>query len=118
MPHLVLEHTPNIAEKTNLHKLFQELHHVLATDLPTAIHNCKSRTLEHSTYLVGTKTTPSGFIHLNIKILAGREAETLENLGRKLMNVLTTFFSHSLKTLGVSITLEIEELKTYVKSTG
>jgi 5-carboxymethyl-2-hydroxymuconate isomerase len=116
MPQLRLEFSSNILEKSNLTHLFQECHVMLEKMLPTNISTCKSRATECATFYVGDGNPQNAFVHVSLKVLPGREAEILKNVGETMMGLLQKHFAHSLQALKLQITLELMELeKTYFK---
>lgn len=116
MPHLTLEFSANVTPQHNLESLFLICHDLLANILPTDIASCKSRAIKQDIYSVGNGETNNAFIHLTIKVMAGRSEETLQRLGNSVMQVLQNHFMQALQTLNTQITLEIVELsKQYFK---
>lgn len=116
MPQLILEHSANIFEKQNLTKLFQTLHQLLTENLPTQLANCKSRAIEYTTYYVGDGNPNHAFVHINLKVLPGRDFATLQNTGEKIMEESKNYFTESAQKLNLQISLEISELeKIYFK---
>lgn len=116
MPQLTLELSDNVLEKHDLNNLFQRCHLILAEILPTSIESCKSRAIEHTAYYIGNGAANNAFVHVNLKIMAGRSYDTQNTAGLEVMELLKSHFAKSLATLNLQITLEIDELqKTYYK---
>jgi 5-carboxymethyl-2-hydroxymuconate isomerase len=115
MPHLVLEYSENIIEKHNLKAFLQDCHVLLATTLPTTIPSCKSRAIECALYCVGEGAPDDAFVHLSLKILAGRSPDKIKQTGALLLDKLKKQFSGSINKLNLEITLEITELANYFK---
>jgi 5-carboxymethyl-2-hydroxymuconate isomerase len=119
MPQLILEFSSNIVEKNNLANLFQEFHSILEKILPTDIDSCKSRSMECHNYYIGNGDPNNAFVHISLKIMPGRNLDTLKNVGDSMMAILKIYFASSLKELNLQITLEVMELqKTYFKITN
>lgn len=119
MPQILLEMSDNVLEKNNLNSLFQQCHTVLSEILPTSIESCKSRAIIHNIYSIGNGSPNNAFVHINLKIMAGRSYDTQNAAGLEIMDILKKHFANSLKTLNLQITLEIDELqKTYYKITS
>lgn len=118
MPHLVLEYSSNIIEKSHMTYLFQECHSILEKMLPTDIDGCKSRSIECHNYYIGNGESNNAFVHISLKIMPGRSPDKLKSVGDNMMAVLKRYFAHSLNKLNVQITLEIMELETYFKITS
>ncbi len=119
MPHLILEFSANISEKDNMINLFKKLHPILEKTLPTDIVSCKSRAIECADYYIGNSSENNAFIHVTLKIMPGRDSQTLKNLGNVLLEELKKYFADSLENLKLQITLEIMALEdTYFKVTS
>lgn len=112
MPHLVLEFTSNIVEKSNLTSLLKQCHLVLSDMLPTELVSCKSRAVERDIYCIGDGNGNGAFVHVDLRVMPGRDKETLQMVGQRLMDILKAHFSESLKVFQLQITLEINELAT------
>lgn len=116
MPQLTLEYTANVEEVSNLNALFLQCHHVLVDVIGTDINNCKSRAIELTNYCIGSGADENAFVHITLKVLPGRDQDTLNQLAEKIMPIVSQHFEKSLKLLKLQITLEIVELqKTYFK---
>ena len=110
MPHLVLEYSANISEKSNFKALFAKCHQLLVEQLPTELASCKSRAIQQSDFYLGDGNTHNAFVHLQIKVLPGRTTEKLHNIGNNILPLLKDHFAHSLQTLNLQISLEIQDL--------
>lgn len=115
MPHLTLEFSSNTLER-NFSKLFAECHSILVNTLPTELASCKSRAIEAYASHLGDGNKNNAFVHLNLKIMAGRSLETRKQAGDNLLAALKTHFAGSMHALNLQITIEIMELEdTYFK---
>jgi 5-carboxymethyl-2-hydroxymuconate isomerase len=111
MPHIVLQHSNNIIEKSGFKKLFTDYHVYLAGSLSTEMNRCKSRALEISNYCVGDNDPKHAFIHVDLRILRGRGPDKLRDVGMQLMEITRNHFAESLKNLNTQVTLEISDLQ-------
>lgn len=119
MPQLTLEFTSNIIEKNDMPNLFEKCHAVLTAMLPTEIEHCKSRAMECNNFYIGEGYQTNAFIHLTLKVMPGRSAQTLENVAAALMQINKDHFIKSLEKLKLQITLELHELPNiYLKITS
>jgi 5-carboxymethyl-2-hydroxymuconate isomerase len=110
MPHLTLEYSVNILEKNNFKKLFTEFNEILASTLPTDIKGCKCRAYPVSDFVVGEDASDNAFVHIELKILRGRDGNTMRETGMKIMETARTYFTESFKKLSLQLTLEIIDL--------
>ena len=83
MPHLVLDHSANIALPDDLPSLLLSLHRILADTGGIHIGNCKSRVYRADSWLIAEGDQPEGFVHLNIRFVAGRSTETRRQISRQ-----------------------------------
>ncbi|CEK09510.1 5-carboxymethyl-2-hydroxymuconate Delta-isomerase [Legionella hackeliae] len=118
MPHLTLEYSSNIIEKDKLLSFFSECHAILATSLPANLASCKSRALCSDIFYIADGDSKHAFIHLDIKVMAGRSDETLQSTAHQLMELLNIYFEESMKKFQLQISIEISELgEFFLKST-
>lgn len=108
MPHLIFECSEEIKSKISFEPIFLELHTILSNLLPTQISSCKSRVIPYSEYLVGDVAN-NLFIHLTIKILAGRTADVKDMVGKSILKFLEKVVNN-LDMDSVSISIEIVDL--------
>ncbi len=113
MPHLILEYSANIIEKKNLTTLLKKCHKTLAEMLPTDVTSCVSRAIECNTFCVGEGFEKNAFIHVSLKVKAGRTEETLQNAGNEVLEVLSDYFAETAKRFHLQITMEIGELSPF-----
>jgi 5-carboxymethyl-2-hydroxymuconate isomerase len=114
MPHLILEHSSNLIEKTALPSLFKKCHVLLAEMLPTEVKSCVSRAIECDRFCVGEGQGQNAFIHVSLRVKAGRTFETLQKTGESLAAMIKEYCVESGKQFNLQISVEIIELqKTY-----
>lgn len=102
MPHIVLEYSDTLTtqQSFDVPSTLQKLHTTLAA-LPTfKIEDIKSRAVSYSVFGVADDTS-RGFIHIELRLLAGRSAEHLEAAKNALLDVAE-------KALPENCTLTIE----------
>lgn len=116
MPQLMLEYSSNMVENNKLNDLLKNINKFLSKSLPTDLFSCKSRSLECGVYCIGDGSSNNAFVHVNLKVMPGRDSNKLTEVGNGVLNILKEFFYESSQKLNLQITLEIEELqKTYFK---
>ena len=111
MPHIRLEYTDNINIPTNFDDLFKKLHRVLVEYGDIDINNCKSRAIKLDRYLFSDGQTNGSFVHLDVRIFAGRSEEVLHTIGEHLRSVLAENFVKDKARDNVQITIEVQEIK-------
>lgn len=113
MPHLTLEYSNNINPTNNLNHLFDNLHNLVANELPTQLSNCKSRCIIHPLFFIGDQNKKNAFVHLTIKILSGRTDATKKNLAEKVLSLLDDHFRSESNELNLSLSVEILDLDAH-----
>jgi 5-carboxymethyl-2-hydroxymuconate isomerase len=114
VPHLTLEYTDNLYQSAGpipFAKLFAELHQLLVRIAGVDINNCKSRAIRHGTHVVGDGREEIGFVHLEIRLFAGRSSPAKTALGREGLDILERYFPAPAEGPGPQITIQISEIR-------
>ena len=107
MPQIRLEYSGNVQEPADPQALFRGLHEVLRDTGGIRIGNCKSRSFRCDPFRVGAGEPDGAFVHLEVRILAGRSLELKKAIGEALLEVLRQNFVECGKELDLQITVEI-----------
>lgn len=112
MPHLILECSDNIAEKNpQLLNILHDCQQILVENLPTNLETCKSRLIRHQDYLLGNGEVTNAFVHLEVRVLAGRSVGLLTELAKRLKaHILSQLSESQSSNLKLKISVEIIEL--------
>jgi 5-carboxymethyl-2-hydroxymuconate isomerase len=114
MPHFILEHSGNLTnESLDLDGLFTRLiDEAVGTGIfPLAGIRCRAHYCEYFRIADGTATF--GFVHLHVRIGAGRTEEQKANAAKVLFTVLTEHLSALYDSQGLAISFELSELSTH-----
>lgn len=111
MPHFVLEYSDNIMEEVDFRVLFRRLHDSLVRTGPFELSAIKSRAISYPNYLVADGDDANAFVHLTLSILSGRDRETKQAVGNRLIAFLKQEFARSFEALNCSLTVEIKEME-------
>ena len=96
MPHLIVEYSNNIKDSA-IDNLFIKIQEVMQgmTEGNFDFDQCKCRKIGFDDYLVGKfASEESAFIHVTIKILAGRSVEVKKQLAEKSMQALKAIYNN------------------------
>lgn len=117
MPHLTLEYTDNIKQQIDFKDLFTGLHQVLADVGAIPLGNCKSRAVRLVHYYIADGDSRHAFVHLVIRLLAGRPIEQKQEIARQSLAILKDAFASSLAEFELQISVEIHDIErsTYSK---
>ena len=118
MPHLVLEYSANLPDPPDFDRVLERLHHAMTTAGPFELGNVKSRVAKRECFRVADGAPERAFVHLNVAVLAGREAAALRATAKALLSVLQESFSRAQAEGRCDITLEIRDMRRdlYLKS--
>ncbi len=98
MPHIIIEHSANFSAD-NVQKLFPEIQNIMSSikEGNFDLEQCKARAVSFDEYLVGSlNEEKSSFLHITIKILAGRSAEVRKKLAEMVMNYAKKSYEDSI----------------------
>ncbi len=111
MPHLVLEYSANVPDPPDFGAVLERLHRAMTTAGPFDLANVKSRVVRRDGFRVAEGAPERSFVHLNVAVLAGRDAETLRATANALLAVLQDSFSRAHAEGRCDITVEIREMR-------
>ncbi len=83
MPHIFFEYSDNIIEQ-DFKPALQEIHNLLAEQLPTKLFFCKSRIIRHENFLIGDAASSNAFVNVAIKCFHKKFIRNLLQSIRKL----------------------------------
>ena len=116
MPHLIIEHNQTVNKNLNISRLTKSLHQILAKQESIKLESIKSRSIVIDDCLIGDSETKPDFIHVTLKLLAGRSDELKNSIGQSLQEEIFNEFQKAKRSrTTASITLEIRDLETYFK---
>ena len=110
MPHLVLECSSNLPDSPDTGRLFSTLHRTLAESGPFNLSDMKTRLVRHQAFFVA-ENAANGFVHLELAILAGRDAAVKRAASDALLKVLEEHFPKSRASGHVAFSVEVREME-------
>lgn len=116
MPHLTLETSAKINQEIRTEELLSELHQVLASVADLNIDNCKSRLVRRDKTYIGRGEPHNAFVHLEIRLLAGRSPALKGMIGQRCLRYLENYFSPSAASHALQITVEIVDIERHAYS--
>lgn len=109
MPHCILEYSNNLKENPDNFILIQ-INQTLFDNGLFELNDIKSRMVVHHKYLIGDGDIERAFVTLSVEILGGRDSSTKKMITEKCLKVLENYFTKSLKSLKLSITVQIRDI--------
>ncbi|MFZ4403649.1 MAG: 5-carboxymethyl-2-hydroxymuconate Delta-isomerase [Pseudobdellovibrionaceae bacterium] len=94
MPHIIIEHSKNLANKLDIPALTLAIHNKLSEQKSFDIQAIKSRSISYENYNVTTFGGTKDFLHLQLRIMIGRSHEDIhqavENLSKTILSLIPT----------------------------
>ena len=121
MPHIIIETSKNILASESL-KVGQEIQQIMKKIVEGNFDpdQCKIRVITYENYIVGLEENDENFIHISIKILAGRAVEVRQKLASQSFEFVNNFYKNlklSQKRCDISIDIIEMNRETYQKIT-
>jgi 5-carboxymethyl-2-hydroxymuconate isomerase len=110
MPHMILEYSANVVDEIDERALALALNRELVAAGPFALADVKSRVYRAERFAIADGGEREAFVHLELRILEGRDADTRRAAGEHMLGVLRRAFARSLAELDLQITVEICEM--------
>jgi 5-carboxymethyl-2-hydroxymuconate isomerase len=110
MPHIIVEHSANIADAIDLPGLMKTLHKEAIATGVFPYGGTRTRAARRDTYFIADEHPDNGFIHIILKIGHGRDQATKEKVGETLFKVVTDHLDAYYKDHPLAISMEIVEI--------
>lgn len=110
MPHFIAECTHNIREQADLPGLFAKVNEALAATGIFPIGGIRSRAHWLDTWQMADGQHDYAFVHMTLKIGAGRSLESREAVGEMLFTLIKTHFAALMAERYLALSLELDEL--------
>ena len=110
MPHFIAECTDNIREQADLPGLFAKVNEALAATGIFPIGGIRSRAHWLDTWQMADGKHDYAFVHMTLKIGAGRSLESREEVGEMLFALIKTHFAALMASRYLALSFELGEL--------
>jgi 5-carboxymethyl-2-hydroxymuconate isomerase len=110
MPHLNIEYSANLAEELDIHALIGRIHE---TALETGIFplgGVRTRAEARSHYRIANGDPRAGYIHMMVRIGAGRDFDTRRSAGERIFAALCDFTSELYDRRPLALSFELHEI--------
>lgn len=120
MPHLILHYSANVARFIAAEQIFAELHQQLAQLTGLDIAKFKSRAMSYDDFRVGDGSPNNAFVHLDLRLLGGRDVAVKQETADAALAVLRDRLSPTVSSVACQITVDVHDLDpdTYRKAAG
>ncbi|RTP22853.1 5-carboxymethyl-2-hydroxymuconate Delta-isomerase [Enterobacter roggenkampii] len=110
MPHFIAECTDNIREQADLPGLFGKVNEALAATGIFPIGGIRSRAHWLDTWQMADGKHDYAFVHMTLKIGAGRSLESREAVGEMLFGLIKAHFAELMASRYLALSFELDEL--------
>ncbi|MEX5423491.1 5-carboxymethyl-2-hydroxymuconate Delta-isomerase [Enterobacter cloacae] len=110
MPHFIAECTDNIREQADLPGLFAKVNEALAATGIFPIGDIRSRAHWLDTWQMADGKQEYAFVHMTLKIGAGRSLESREAVGEMLFALIKAHFANLMASRYLALSFELDEL--------
>ena len=110
MPHFIAECTDNIREEADLPGLFAKVNEALAATGIFPLGGIRSRAHWLDIWQMADGRHDYAFVHMTLKIGAGRSLESREEVGEMLFALIKTHFAELMASRYLALSFELDEL--------
>ena len=110
MPHFIAECTDNIREQADLPGLFAKVNEALAATGIFPIGGIRSRAHWLDTWQMADGRHDYAFVHMTLKIGAGRSLESRDAVGEMLFALIKAHFAELMADRYLALSFELDEL--------
>ncbi|MCT8342057.1 MULTISPECIES: 5-carboxymethyl-2-hydroxymuconate Delta-isomerase [Photorhabdus] len=110
MPHFYAECTENIREQANLPELFAKVNQALAETSIFPLGGIRSRAIWLDTWQMADGQHDYAFVHMTLKIGAGRSLESRQQVGEILFTLIKQHFASLMAQRYLALSFTMEEL--------
>ena len=110
MPHIFIEHSSNLSGRIDLEELTSTVHR---SALQTGVFpegGIRTRRVPREDYLIADGHADNAFVHLVLRIGAGRDLETRQRAAGEVFDALCDFLSSDMAEFPLGISLEVQEI--------
>jgi 5-carboxymethyl-2-hydroxymuconate isomerase len=110
MPHLNIEYSANLEEVLDVQALVDRIHE---TALQTGIFplgGVRTRAEARKYYRIANGNPDAGYIHLMVRIGAGRDVETRRRAGDRIFGALCDFMDELYRSRPLALSFELHEI--------
>lgn len=110
MPHFIAECTDNIRQQADLPGLFAKVNEALAATGIFPLGGIRSRAHWLDTWQMADGEHDYAFVHMTLKIGAGRSLESREAVGEMLFGLIKAHFAELMASRYLALSFELDEL--------
>lgn len=110
MPHVIVEYTANLEESLDIGDLVRQVHDaVLGTGI-FEVGAVRTRAERRDVYCIADGDPTHGFVHVDLRLAPGRDAETRKRLAQGIMDAVAAATREVFARSGLGLSVEIREI--------
>jgi len=110
MPHLTIEYSANLAAAVEIQALVDRLHAAAIETGVFPLGGVRSRAAACQHYRIADGDPEHAFVHVVLRIAAGRDAETRARAGQHVFDALSAMLAPLMAARGLAISFELQEI--------
>ncbi|MEC4721782.1 5-carboxymethyl-2-hydroxymuconate isomerase [Noviherbaspirillum sp. CPCC 100848] len=110
MPHIWIEHSANLEGKLDLALLLTGVHSAAVNTRMFAEGAIRTRLQSIDQYRIGDGHPDNAFVHVVIRIAAGRDLQTRKQIGETMFAELCRLLGRQFDNMPLGLSLEVQEL--------
>ncbi len=108
MPHFILDYSSNLQPEADFDELFETLHGYVDKSPLFPLAGCRCRAMPCPDYRVGSGDPRFAYLHLNLRVGAGRSDEQLAGAGDEIMGLVQQWLQQVQQRSGLICALSFE----------
>ncbi|MCG4454938.1 5-carboxymethyl-2-hydroxymuconate Delta-isomerase [Pseudomonas sp. MMS21-TM103] len=110
MPHFIAEYSANLDAEADLQGLFEKVHTCLGDSKVFPLGGIRSRAVRMDTFRMADGKHDYGFVHMTLKVGAGRDLATRKQVADALFEVIKAHFAELQARRLLALSFEMIEL--------
>lgn len=112
MPHLNIEYSANLADELDVQALVDQIHAIALETGIFPLGGVRTRAEARTHYRIANGNPRAGYIHMIVRIGAGRDLETRRSAGEKIFQALCNWTSDLYEARPLALSFELHEIPT------
>jgi 5-carboxymethyl-2-hydroxymuconate isomerase len=110
VPHVIIECSSNVADRVDLRALVRAMHAAALETGVFPIGGLRVRVAERAIYKIADGDEANAFVHVELRIGAGRDLETRRRAAKHMFDALTEALADAFERTPLGISLEVVEI--------
>jgi 5-carboxymethyl-2-hydroxymuconate isomerase len=110
MPHVTVEYTANLDDKIGIVDLIRDVHEAVIGTGAFEIGAVRTRAERRDVFRIADGDASHAFIHVDVRIGPGRDAETRMGLAKAIMDTVVTATLDIFARSGLGLSVEVREI--------